>query len=179
MARGRGGVRIVFLFTKVATKQDWTRLRMAPKWRKDGLPIKLRKWEGFAISLICCCLARIPVSQEHPRWKKHISAWKKLNAFFSRGASFLAKVSHSEAKTSPFRGWKAVQILICVRFWASLILICWPTDCKKLSCRFYFAILFCKRFGIIFLYIMVKDLGHFLRRFWKKKARSVVNINFL
>ena len=90
-------------------KQVSTRLRMAQNSRLDDLPKKTRKWEGLAISLIGNDLAHIPVHREHPRFQKGISAWKKVNAFFSRGPSFLAKTCRSGVKIDPFRGWKAAQ----------------------------------------------------------------------
>ena len=90
-------------------KQVSTRLRMAQNSRQDNLLKKTRKWEGLAILLADSHLAHISINREHPRFQKGISPWKKVNAFFSRGASFLAKVSPSKAKTAPFRGWKAAQ----------------------------------------------------------------------
>ena len=90
-------------------KQGSTRLRMAQNSRQYNLLKKTRKWEGLAILLIDSCLAYISVCREHPRFQKGISPWKKVNAFFSRGASFLAKTCRSGAKTDPFRGWKAAQ----------------------------------------------------------------------
>ena len=68
-----------------------------------------QKWDRLTILLTVRCLAHIPVHREHPRFQKGISPWKKVNAFFSRGASFLAKTCRSGAKTDPFRGWKAAQ----------------------------------------------------------------------
>ena len=70
---------------------------------------KTQKWEGLGISLTGSRLAHFSVCREHPRFQKGISAWKKVNAFFSRGASFWAKVSRSEVNIGPFRGWKAAQ----------------------------------------------------------------------
>ena len=70
---------------------------------------KTQKWEGLANSLTGRRWAHIPVRREHPRFQKGISAWKKVNAFFSCGASFWAKVSRSETKSSPVGGWKAAQ----------------------------------------------------------------------
>ena len=90
-------------------KQGSTRLRMAQNSGQDNLLKKTRKWEGLAISLTGRCLAQFPASREHPRFQKGISAWKKVNAFFSRGASFLAKTSRSGVNLDPFRGWKAAQ----------------------------------------------------------------------
>ena len=82
---------------------------MAQNSRQDNLLKKTRKWEGLAISLTGSRLARFSVCREHPRFQKGISPWKKVNAFFSRGASFLAKTSRSEVKIAPFRGWKAAH----------------------------------------------------------------------
>ena len=90
-------------------KQGFARLRMAQNSRQDDLLKKTRKWEGLAISLIDSCLAHITAFREHPRFQKGISAWKKVNAFFSRGASFLAKTGRFGTKNGPFRGWKAAQ----------------------------------------------------------------------
>ena len=90
-------------------KQVSTRLRMAQNSRQDNLLEKTRKWEGLTISLTGRHLAHFPAFREHPRFQKGISAWKKVNAFFSRGPSFWAKVSPSETKTALVRGWKAAQ----------------------------------------------------------------------
>ena len=84
-------------------------LRMAQNSRQDNLLKKTPKWEGLAISLTGRRLGHIPVYREHPRFQKGISPWKKVNAFFSRGASFLAKVSRSKAKKDPSEGRKAAQ----------------------------------------------------------------------
>ena len=84
-------------------------LRLAQNSRQDNLLKKTWKWEGLAISLTDSRLAYILVYREHPRFQKGISAWKKVNAFFSREPSFWAKVSRSGAKIDPFRGWKAAQ----------------------------------------------------------------------
>ena len=82
---------------------------MAQNSRQNDLLKKTRKWEGLAILLTGRRLAHISVRWEHPRFQKGISAWKKVNAFFSRGPSFLAKTCRSGAKIGPFRGWKAAQ----------------------------------------------------------------------
>ena len=90
-------------------KQVSTRLRMAQNSRQDNLLKKTQKWEGLTNSLIGSFLAHTSAFGEHPHFQKGISAWKKVNAFFSRGASFLAKTSRSGVNLDPFRGWKAAQ----------------------------------------------------------------------
>ena len=144
-------------------KQVSTRLRMAQNSRQDNLLKKTRKWEGLAISLTGRRLAHIPAFREHPRFEKGISPWKKVNAFFSRGPSFLAKTCRSGVKTDPFRGWKAAQNpCACAVFE--------PRSCssddrqtaKHCLSDSISRISFVKKSGINFLYIFDSDIHDFI-----------------
>ena len=144
-------------------KQVSTMLRLAQNSRQDNLLKKTRKWEGLTISLIDSRLAHIPAFREHPRFQKGISPWKKVNAFFSRGASFLAKVSRSEAQIAPFWGWKAAQNpYTCAVFQ--------PCSCssddrpmaKQCISDSISRISFVKKSEINFLYIFESDIPDFI-----------------
>ena len=68
-----------------------------------------QKWDRLTILLTVRYLAYIPIHREHPRFQKGISLWKKVNAFFSRGASFLSSTSRLVIDMSRFYVPKAAQ----------------------------------------------------------------------
>ena len=83
---------------------EWLRIHQTFHWPKIT-----QKWDRLTILLTVRCLAHIPVHRKHPRFQKGISPWKKVNAFFSRGASFLSSTSRLVIDTSRFYVPKAAQ----------------------------------------------------------------------
>ena len=151
-------------------------LRLAQNLRQDILLKKTRKWEGLGISLTGSCLAHNLVYREHPHFQKGISAWKKFNAFFSRGPSFLAKTCRSGAKNGPFRGWKAAQNpYVCAVFQ--------PCSCssddrqtaKHCLSASISRISFVKKSEINFLYIFDSDIVAVLSHLKTRNPRTSIS----
>ena len=88
-----------------------TWLRMASERSRDSFLANKRKMRGVAIPLTDSSLRLITACSEPPRIKKGISPWKKVNAFFSQGASSSAQISRFYAKIGPSEGRKAAQIM--------------------------------------------------------------------
>ena len=147
----------------MANKRVSTWLRLAQNSRQDILLKKTRKWEELDISLTDSRLAHFSVFGEHPRFQKGISPWKKVNAFFSRGASFWAKVSRSGAKNCPFRGWKAAQSPYrCAVFEPHSCSSDDRQTAKHCLSDSISQISFVKKSGINFLYIYGSDIHDFI-----------------
>ena len=85
--------------------------------------------------------------------KRYIPMKKSQCLFFTR-TIFLSKNMPFWSKNWPFQRLKSCTkpIRVC-SFWATLMLIRWPTDGKPQPFRFYFTNFICKEIGIKILYI--------------------------
>ena len=76
--------------------------------------------------------------------------------FFHADHLFEQKHAVLEPKQHLLEAEKLHTVTINVHFQTKLMLIPRPTCCEKLPSRFYFTKNFCKKIGIVFLYILLR-----------------------